>query len=279
MRQDLEAAQICKNTAAHCHAGHRPRPFRRNDQPPPSGRPATAATGRSRKRVTALLFAAVPLEMADLHRQLQDYLLQGKAGRPADTEPLLASGTAEDPATGVGPARAWLGRTGLRWMWSRSHTQPAAASQACLPSMTRGQQLAAGGACLLLAAFCFGMAALYAPVLLLRARKFALLWSLGSVLALAGGALLRGGAACGRLLRCEETPSRPALFYVAALGATLYAAMGLRSTLLTALGACAQVAALLALLASLLPWGGGTALRLALGRLGRRAGLDNTLPV
>lgn len=229
--------------------------------------------------MTALLSAAVPSEMADLHRQLQDYLSQGKAGRPADAEPLLASGTAEEPAAGVAPAGAWLGRTGLRWTWPRSHTERPAASQACLPSVTRGQQLAAGGACLLLAALCFGLAALYAPVLLLRARKFALLWSLGSVLALVGGALLRGGAACGRLLRCEETPSRPALFYAAALGATLYAAMGLRSTPLTALSAGAQVAALLALLASLLPWGGGTALRLALGRLGRSAGLPNGLPV
>lgn len=231
--------------------------------------------------MTAFLPVAVPSEMADLHRQLQDYLSQGKAGRPADAEPLLASGTAEEPAAGVGQAGAWLGRTGLRWTWTRSPTEPAAAaaSLACLPSVTRGQQLAAGGTSLLLAALCFGLAALYAPVLLLRARKFALLWSLGSALALAGGALLRGGAACGRLLRCEETPSRPALFYAAALGATLYAALGLRSTLLTALGACAQVAALLALLASLLPWGGGTALRLAVGRLGRRAGLANALPV
>lgn len=135
--------------------------------------------------------------------------------------------------------------------------------------------------CLLLAALCFGLAALYAPALLLRARKFALLWSLGSALALAlaGGALLRGGAACGRLLRGEEAPSRPALLYAAALGGTLYAALGLRSTVLTALGACAQVAALLALLLGLLPWGTGSALRLALGRLGSGARLAKALPV
>ncbi|GAB5575572.1 vesicle transport protein SFT2C [Prionailurus iriomotensis] len=139
--------------------------------------------------------------------------------------------------------------------------------------------MVASGVCLLLAALCFGLAALYAPVLLLRARKFALLWSLGSALALAGGTLLRGGAACGRLLRGEETPSRPALLYVAALGATLYAALGLRSTLFTALGACVQVAALLSVLFGLLPRGAVTALRLALGRLGPGAGLAKALPV
>lgn len=217
--------------------------------------------------------------MADLHRQLQDYLAQGKAGRPVDAEPLLAAETAEEPAGRSGLVGAWLGHAGLRWTWAQSPAEPTAASPACVPNVTRGQRLAAGGGCLLLAALCFGLAALYAPVLLLRARKFALLWSLGSALALAGGALLRGGAACGRLLRCEETPSRPALFYLAALGATLYAALALRSTLFTVLGACAQVGALLAVLAGLLPWGGATALRLALGRVGRGVGLASALPV
>lgn len=216
--------------------------------------------------------------MADLHRQLQEYLAQGKAGGLAAAEPLLAAEKAEEPAAGSGPAGTWLGRAGLRW--TRSPAEPtAAASSACFPSVTRTQRLAASGVCLLLAALCFGLAALYAPVLLLRARKFALLWSLGSALALAGGTLLRGGAACGRLLRGEETPSRPALLYVAALGATLYAALGLRSTLFTALGACVQVAALLAVLFGLLPRGAVTALRLALGRLGPGAGLAKALPV
>ncbi|XP_055254642.1 vesicle transport protein SFT2C [Moschus berezovskii] len=213
--------------------------------------------------------------MADLNRQLQEYLAQGKAGGPAAAEPLLAAGEAQEPAAGAGP---WLSRAGLRWTWTQSPAEPAA-GQTCLPSVTRTQRLAASGVCLLLAALCFGLAALYAPVLLLRARKFALLWSLGSALALAGGALLRGGAACGRLLRGEEAPSRPALLYVVALGATLYAALCLRSTLLTALGACAQVAALLAALLGVLPRGAGTALRLTLGRLAPGAALAKALPV
>ncbi|TEA33088.1 hypothetical protein DBR06_SOUSAS41310006 [Sousa chinensis] len=218
--------------------------------------------------------------MADLHRQLQEYLAQGKAGGPAAAEPLLDAGEAEEPTAGAGPAGAWLGRAGLRWTWARNSAEPTtAAGPTCMPSVTRAQRLAASGVCLLLAALCFGLAALYAPVLLLRARKFALLWSLGSVLALAGGTLLRGGAACGRLLRGEEAPSRPALFYVAALGATLYAALGLRSTWLTALGACAQVAALLAVLLGLLPRGAGTALRMAVRRLGPGATLTKALPV
>ncbi|NXP49609.1 SFT2C protein, partial [Heliornis fulica] len=62
----------------------------------------------------------------------------------------------------------------------------------CLPGLSRWQRLTGSGLCLLLAAFCFGLAALYAPLLLLRARKFALLWSLGSLCALGAAALLRG---------------------------------------------------------------------------------------
>lgn len=214
--------------------------------------------------------------MAGVHRELQEYLAQGKAGGAA-AEPLLAAGTAEEPAAG-----AWLDRAGLRWAWTRSPAKREAdpeAGPAVLPTVTRAQRLVAGGACLLLAALCFGLAALYAPVLLLRARKFALLWSLGSALALAGGAILRGGAACGRLLRGEEVPSRSALLYVAALGVTLYAALGLRSTWLTALGACVQVAALLAALGALLPRGSGPALHLVLRRWGPGARLVQALPV
>lgn len=222
--------------------------------------------------------AAARPKMADLHRQLQEYLAQGKADRPAASKPLLAAEKAEEPEAGDGSLGAWLSRAGLRWTWARSPAEPAA-GPACLLSVTRTQQLAASGVCLLLAALCFGLAALYAPVLLLRARKFALLWSLGSALALTGGMLLRGGAACRRLLCGEEAPSRPAVFYVFGLGATLYAALGLRSTLLTALGACAQVAALLVALLDLLPRGTSTALRLALGRLGPGAGLAKALPV
>ncbi|XP_049745064.1 vesicle transport protein SFT2C [Loxodonta africana] len=217
--------------------------------------------------------------MADLHRQLQEYLAQAKAGGSAAAVPLLNEDQAEEPAAENRTPGPWLGRSSLRWTWARNPEGPAAGGPACLPSVTRTQRLAASGVCLLLAALCFGLAALYAPVLLLRARKFALLWSLGSALALAGGALLRGGAACGRLLRGEEAPSRSALLYAAALGATLYAALGLRSAVLTVLGACAQVAALVCLLLGLLPWGGGTALRLALGRLAPGTGLAKALPV
>ncbi|XP_066108842.1 vesicle transport protein SFT2C-like [Saccopteryx bilineata] len=157
--------------------------------------------------------------MADIHRQLQEYLAKGKAGWLLDAEPLIAAlliveEEAEEPEAAKGPAGAWLGRTYMRWTWSRSSAKLEAEPEPAWPlRVTRMQQLAASGLCLLLATLCFGLAALYAHVLLLRARKFTLLWSLGSALALVGK-ILRGGTACRPLLRGEEAPSWAALLYL-----------------------------------------------------------------
>ncbi|XP_068001406.1 vesicle transport protein SFT2C [Melanerpes formicivorus] len=208
--------------------------------------------------------------MADLGRQLQEYLAQSKAATTAGSSSIAS---ASPPAgcsqeeTGSGGLGAWLGTlnpfspgrgslstaadsgsaSGSGWPW-------AAEVDPCLPGLSRWQRLVGSGLCLLLAAVCFGLAALYAPLLLLRARKFALLWSLGSVCALGAGALLRGPT---RLLR---EPSRGFLLYLGALGGTLYAALGLRSTLLTALGAAVQLGAAAAALLAVLP-GGAAGLR------------------
>ncbi|NXT19238.1 SFT2C protein, partial [Syrrhaptes paradoxus] len=206
--------------------------------------------------------------MADLGRQLQEYLAQSKAagasGGPSTAPAPSAAGRSQEETGNGGGLRAWLGplnsflpgrdgppaaaapgsgpSSGSSWPW-------AAEGDPCLPGLSRWQRLAGSGLCLLLAALCFGLAALYAPLLLLRARKFALLWSLGSLCALGAAALLRGPS---RLLR---EPSRGSLLYLGALGGTLYAALGLRSTLLTALGAAVQLGAAAAALLAALPGG------------------------
>lgn len=227
--------------------------------------------------------------MADLGRQLQEYLAQSKAAAAssaAPTPPPSVGCPQEEAGSGGGGLGAWLGPLnpfppgrgaspaaaatasgpGSGWLWS-------AEADPCLPGLSRWQRLAGSGLCLLLAALCFGLAALYAPLLLLRARKFALLWSLGSLCALAAAALLRGPA---RLLR---EPGRGSLLYLGALGGTLYAALGLRSTFLTALGAAAQLGTAAAALLTALP-GGAAGLRRLAGLLSaalRRRG--KTLPV
>lgn len=94
---------------------------------------------------------------------------------------------------------------GLRWTWTQNPAGAGGGTGVPAQRDARTQRLAASGVCLLLAALCFS--ALYAPVLLLRARKFALLWSLGS--ALAGGTLLRGGAAVAGSSARRERPRGP----------------------------------------------------------------------
>ncbi|XP_068810054.1 vesicle transport protein SFT2C [Struthio camelus] len=184
--------------------------------------------------------------MADLGRQLQEYLAQAKAGGSGSSSSAAPGGCSEAEAA----AAAGGSGGGGGWPW-------AAEADPWLPGLSRWQRLAGGGLCLLLAALCWALAALYAPLLLLRARKFALLWSLGSACGLSGAALLRGPR---RLLR---EPGGAGLLYLAALGGTLYAALARRSAALAALGAAAQLGAAVAALP-----GGAAGLR----RLGRLLG-------
>lgn len=191
--------------------------------------------------------------MTELNRQLQEYLAQSKNGAGSSTvvsvedvppvkqnwfsswsNPFTRSAT--NGASAAGPS--------FSWPWT-SEPDP------CLPGMSRSQRLMAFGVCAALCVLCFGLAGLYAPFLLFKARKFALLWSLGSLFALFAAAILRGPS---KLLM---SPTPGAIFYLCTLAATLYAALSLHSTLLTALGAVLQVAAILGYVVALLPGGSG----------------------
>ncbi|XP_063792107.1 vesicle transport protein SFT2C [Pseudophryne corroboree] len=198
--------------------------------------------------------------MADLGRQLQEYVAQNKAGSSAAASPPA------EPAW-----RAWMPSSSPAapaWSWSPMDADP------FLPGMSGTQRLLAAGVCAAMGALCFGLAGLYLPLLLLRARKFAMLWSMGSVLGLSAAAFLRGPS---RLLR---EPEPWGLLYLTGLAGTLYAALGLRSTPLTVLGATAQVITGAALLLGMLP-GGAAGRRYISGLCGSllRKGVSKALPV
>ncbi|XP_013890134.1 vesicle transport protein SFT2C [Austrofundulus limnaeus] len=221
--------------------------------------------------------------MAELNRQLQEYLSQSKSGGTKTVSP-SSSSTAVDlgepePVTG-----SWFGRwsspwsgqsssggnSGFSWPWS-------AEPDPCLPGLSRRQRLVLFGVFGSFSGLCFGLSALYAPLLLLYARKFALLWSLGSMFALAAAAVLRGPS---RLLSGLPTSPAAAVYLCALLG-TLYAALSLRSTVLTALGAGLQVAVILGSVVALLP-GGSAGIRLLGAMLAsalRRTVSGKTLPI
>ncbi|KAI5092634.1 vesicle transport protein SFT2C [Silurus meridionalis] len=223
--------------------------------------------------------------MAELNRQLQEYLAQSKSG--AKTISQSSSSTtvnideAESNVTGT-----WFGRwsspfsgragsstgpstsSGFSWPWS-------AESDPCLPGVSRSQRMVAFVVCILFSALCFGLSALYAPLLLLKARKFALLWSLGSLFALTGAAVLRGPS------RMIAAPSPGAVLYMCSLGATLYAALALHSTMLTALGAIVQIGAIVGYVVSLVP-GGSAGMRFVGGMAAsaiKRTVTGKTMPI
>lgn len=223
--------------------------------------------------------------MADLNRQLQDYLAQSKGnggggGGGSSVPGGPQSQPRDEPEAPLGSGlRGWLGRMNPfprpeTWPWA-TEPGPEPDPDPWLPSgLSRWQRLVGSALCLLLAALCFGLAALYGSLLLLR--KFALLWSLGSTFALAAAGFLRGPS---RLLG-EPDRRGLALLYLGSVGGTLYAALGLRSTLLTVLAAVVQLAAGGAYLLASLP-GGAAGLRYVGGFLGGfvRRRVSKTLPV
>nr|NP_001233163.1 SFT2 domain containing 3 S homeolog [Xenopus laevis]AAI23298.1 Unknown (protein for MGC:154607) [Xenopus laevis] len=202
--------------------------------------------------------------MAELGRQLQEYVAQSKSGKSVSVPVTAANNPVGERAE---PAwKAWIGH--------HVPTLSALEPDPLLPGLSSSQRLIGAGLCVAVAALCFGLSGIYVPILLLRARKFALLWSLGSVLGLAAAALLKGPT---RLLREPEPWS---MMYVAALGGTLYAALGMRSTGLTVLGAAAQIITAAGLLLGLIP--GGAVGRRYIGSLCGsflRKGVAKALPV
>ncbi|KAM6953897.1 vesicle transport protein SFT2C [Aplochiton taeniatus] len=225
--------------------------------------------------------------MAELNRQLQEYLAQSKGSAKTVPQSSTSSTTIdmEEPSSVPG---SWFGKwsspfsgsssrgnsagrgssNGFSWPWS---TEP----DPCLPGMSRKQRLVAFGVCISFSALCFGLSALYAPLLLLYARKFALLWSLGSLFALVGAAILRGPS------KLVGTPTPGAAVYFFSLGGTLYAALSLHSTILTALGAIVQIAVVVGYIVSLLP-GGSAGIRFMGGMAAsaiKRTVAGKTMPI
>ncbi|KAM3834626.1 vesicle transport protein SFT2C [Vipera latastei] len=215
--------------------------------------------------------------MADLNRELQEYLAQSKGGGSGSTVLSVPQTPPRDEAEETGSGLGvWLRRMNpfpATGTWSSSSSDPE--PDPWLPTrVSRWQRLVGSAVCLLLAALCFGLAAIYGSLLLLR--KFALLWSLGSAFALGAAGFLQGPS---RFLGDPERRGL-AILYLGSLGGTLYAALGLRSTLLTVLGAVVQLGAGAAYLFSSLP-GGTTGLRYVSSFLGSfvRRSVSKALPV
>ncbi|WRT69221.1 uncharacterized protein IL334_006205 [Kwoniella shivajii] len=121
---------------------------------------------------------------------------------------------------------------------------------------------------------CFGVAFLFLPILAIKPRKFALAFTLGSLLFMLGFAILHGPwNHLKHIMSPERLPF--SLAYFGSLGLTLFFAIGIRSTLGTLIAAIIQVVALLSYLAAYFP-GGITTLRFG-GQMALR-GAGSVLP-
>ncbi|KAI4097318.1 MAG: hypothetical protein LQ344_000417 [Seirophora lacunosa] len=128
-------------------------------------------------------------------------------------------------------------------------------------ALSRWDRLLVFGACNAAALVCFVICFALFPVLSVRPRKFAILWSLGSMLFLASWAVLMGP-----LQYAQHLISGPRLPFTAAyfgsITLTLVFAIKLQNTILTLLSAIVQLVALVWYLVSYFPMG-GTGLRFA----------------
>ncbi|XP_052082419.1 uncharacterized protein LOC127720053 [Mytilus californianus] len=128
-----------------------------------------------------------------------------------------------------------------------------------LPSLTKKQRILGFILCLLMGTFCFSLASLYIPLLILKARKFAVLYTLGSLFIISSFSLLWGPMNhVKHLFSVERLPFTTA--YFGSMLATLYFSLWLRSTVLTVIFAVIQILALVWYIVSYIP-GGQTGLK------------------
>ena len=128
-----------------------------------------------------------------------------------------------------------------------------------LPSLSKKQRIIGFMTCLVLGIFCFSFSTVYIPVIVFKARKFALLFSLGSVFVMGSFSFLWGPMDHFKhMFKRDRLPFTA--IYLGTLSLTLYFAMGVQSTILTTLAASCQVCALLWFVISYIP-GGQTGLK------------------
>lgn len=114
---------------------------------------------------------------------------------------------------------------------------------AWIPSLTRKQRLLAFFGFAFLSAFCFSVSIMLTPFIVFKARKFALLFSTGSLSAILSLSMLRGPSKFWSFMLSKERWMFT-VAYMLSLIFTLYCAMGLRRTVPTIFAASCQLAVL-----------------------------------
>ncbi|RNA34470.1 transport SFT2-like [Brachionus plicatilis] len=122
------------------------------------------------------------------------------------------------------------------------------------PKLTKTQRIIGFMICLLMGVFCMSLASLYIPVIVLKSRKFVLLFSLGSLFFIASFSILWGVKShLKHLFNIARLPFT--LSYFSTLFATIYYAMIVKSVLITLLFAVLQIGTLIWYVVSYIPGG------------------------
>ncbi|GMM37709.1 Sft2 protein [Saccharomycopsis crataegensis] len=124
-------------------------------------------------------------------------------------------------------------------------------------NLSRLERLVAFGSCILAGAFFFGTSFVLFPVLAIQPRKFALLWTLGSICFVAAFAVLNGPIAYFRHMVSKERVAFSGFFLVTVLS-TLYFAVIVKSTILTVISGVAEMVAVVYYTISYFPFGAQT---------------------
>ncbi|CAN0038177.1 unnamed protein product [Lampetra planeri] len=195
--------------------------------------------------------------MAELSRDLQEYLLLSSSSSSSSRPGPGASSQGAAAGSGRGQpqasAWAWPGRGLLPWARAEE-TAPPSRGDGIIPSLSKKQRIVGFVGFIAMGIFCFSLAAMYAPFMLLKARKFALLYTMGSLFVISSFSLLWGPWSHVRhLCSSERLPFTAA--YFGSMVFTLYFALWMQSTLLTSVGAIVQMVALLWYLISYIPGG------------------------
>lgn len=149
-------------------------------------------------------------------------------------------------------------------------------TSSCCPQLNRLQRIFAAITCLALGCFCLVLSTFYIPVLVFKARKFALLFTLASCLFIAGFSFLVGFKSLMSSMFSKQKLAG-SICYSLCLILTLYFSLFLQSTPLTVLFAVLQIISLSFMLFGVAPKGTGTSFKL-FGTLFKHQA-SSTLPI
>ncbi|KAG8196858.1 hypothetical protein JTE90_027570 [Oedothorax gibbosus] len=189
----------------------------------------------------------------DISKSLKDYLNRNEAGTSEEKSNLLRSWSFD----------SWFSKSSSSLnddddKNSNSWFNSAEKDTVC-SSLSKTQRIVGFMGCILMGCFCFVLAGFYAPLLLLKARKFCLLYSMGSLFIIGSFSLLWGP--CNHIKHLCSYERLPfTSVYFGTMFLTLYSALWMKNTLLTAICAICQVVALIWFVFTYIP-GGQTGLK------------------